>query len=105
LVTGHLIQAPVSGLDIQYHILSDVSRDDKRQVRGGDTFYVANHRNVFGVVSKAEYGTRNTQDQPFIYMNVFGSSQRPTAVRIDLLRKLSAPISFTDLVGGAGGNQ
>lgn len=104
-VTGHIIEAPVSGLDLQYYILMEVSRDDKRQVRGGDAFYVANHRNAFGVLSKAEYGTRNTIDQPFIYMRVFGGAQRPTAVRIDLLRKLSRPISFTDLVGGADGNQ
>lgn len=105
LVTGHIIDAPVAGLNVQYHVLLPVSRDDKRQVRAGDTFYIANHRNVFGLLSKAQYGTRNTQDQPFIYMNVFGSAERPTAVRIDLLRKLSAPINFTDLVGGAGGNQ
>jgi hypothetical protein len=105
LVTGHTIAAPVSGLNLQYYVLNEVTRDDKRQVRGGDTFYVANHRNVFGLLSKAEYGTRNTSDQAFIYMNVFGRSQRSTAVRIDLLRKLSRPYSFTDLVDGGYENQ
>lgn len=105
LVTGHVIEPPLAGLDLTYYILDEVSRDEKRRVRGGDAFYIANHRNVFGVLGKAEYGTRNTQDQPFIYMNVFGSNQRPTAVRLDLLRKLSRPFTIEELSGGAYENQ
>lgn len=106
LVTGHVIQPPLTGLALQFFTLDEVTRDEKRQVRGGDLFYIANHRNVYGVVSRAEYGTRNTADQPFIYMNVMGAGTRGTAVRLDLLRKISAPMTFEQLIaGGAGGNR
>lgn len=105
LVTGHVVTPPLAGLPLMFFELSEVSREDKRRVRGGDLFYIANHRNVFGVVAPAEYGTRNTADQAFIYMNVMGPGARGTAVRIDLLRRVSAPMSFNDLVGGGGGNQ
>jgi hypothetical protein len=104
LVSGFIVEPPLAGLNFKFFKLTPATRDDKRQVRSGDVFYIANHRNVYGVVSKAAYGTRNRADQPFIYMNV-SSTNRPFSVRVDMLRKLGQPLSFSDLVGAADENQ
>jgi hypothetical protein len=104
MVNGFMVQPPLAGLAFKFFKLTPATRDDKRQVRAGDSFYIANHRNVYGVLGKAAYGTRNRADQPFIYMNV-APGARPYSVRVDMLRKLSAPMTIADLVGGAGGNQ
>lgn len=104
MVSGFVIEPPLAGLSIKFFKLIVATRDDKRQVRAGDAFYVANHRNIFGIVAKAAYGTRNQQDQPFIYMNVSPTS-RAFAVRVDMLRKLSAPMTIAQLTGGADENQ
>lgn len=104
MINGFVIEPPLAGLSIKFFKLTVATRDDKRQVRAGDAFYVANHRNIFGVVAKAAYGTRNTADQPFIYMNV-SPTNRPFSVRVDMLRKLSAPMTIAQLTGGADENQ
>jgi hypothetical protein len=104
MVNGFIVEPPLSGLSLKFFKLTPATRDDKRQVRAGEGFYIASHRNVYGVVSKAAYGTRNRADQPFIYMNV-APTNRPFSVRVDMLRKLSAPMTIADLVGAAGENQ
>ena len=45
--------------------------------------------NKWGIFASCAYTTRNTENQPFIYLNTFGFSIRPTSVRLDLLRKVS----------------
>lgn len=104
MVNGFLVDPPLAGLSLKFFKLSPATRDDKRQVRAGDSFYIASHRNVYGVVSKAAYGTRNRADQPFIYMNVTPSN-RPFSVRVDMLRKLGEPMTIAQLSGAADGNQ
>jgi len=104
MVNGFLVEPPLAGLSLKFFTLTPATRDDKRQVRAGDSFYIADHRNVYGVVSKAAYGTRNRADQPFIYMNVTPAS-RPFSIRVDMLRKLSAPMTIAQLTGADGGNQ
>ena len=104
MVNGFLVEPPLAGLSLKFFTLTPATRDDKRQVRAGDSFYIADHRNVYGVVSKAAYGTRNRADQPFIYMNVTPAN-RPFSIRVDMLRKLSAPMTIAQLTGADGGNQ
>lgn len=88
LVTGKAIQPPFTGLGLTAYRLEQVTEDDKLRARGGDHYYIANHMNNWGILAKCDYTTRNTANQPFIYMNTFGGGERPTAVRLDLLRKL-----------------
>lgn len=88
LVTGKAIQPPFTGLGLTAYMLESVSEADKLRARGGDHYYIANHMNNWGILAKCDYTTRNTANQPFIYMNTFGSATRPTAVRLDLLRKI-----------------
>lgn len=88
LVTGKAIQPPFTGLGLTAYSLAPVTEDDKLRARGGDHYYIANHMNNWGILAKCDYTTRNTANQPFIYMNTFGGGERPTAVRLDLLRKL-----------------
>ena len=88
LVTGKEIQPPFTGLGLTAYSLAPVTEDDKLRARGGDHYYIANHMNNWGVLAKCDYTTRNTANQPFIYMHTFGAGERPTAVRLDLLRKL-----------------
>jgi len=104
MVNGFLVEPPLAGLSLKFFTLTPATRDDKRQVRAGDSFYIADHRNVYGVVSKAAYGTRNRADQPFIYMNITPTN-RPFSIRVDMLRKLSAPMTIAQLTGADGGNQ
>ena len=88
MVSGHTIEPPFVGLGLVAFELGKVTEEDKLRARGGDHYYIANHMNNYGILAKCDYTTRNTQNQPFIYMNTFGSASRPTAVRLDLLRKL-----------------
>lgn len=88
LVTGKAIQPPFTGLGLTAYRIEPVTEDDKLRARGGDHYYIANHMNNWGILAKCDYTTRNTANQPFIYMNTFGGGERPTAVRLDLLRKL-----------------
>lgn len=88
LVTGKSIQPPFTGLGLTAYRVEPVTEDDKLSARGGDHYYIANHMNNWGILAKCDYTTRNTANQPFIYMNTFGGGERPTAVRLDLLRKL-----------------
>jgi|LakMenEpi03Aug12_release.lakeMendotaPanAssembly.Ray.scaffolds.fasta_scaffold61171_2 hypothetical protein len=88
LVTGKAIQPPFTGLGLTAYRIEPVTEEDKLRARGGDHYYIANHMNNWGILAKCDYTTRNTANQPFIYMNTFGGGERPTAVRLDLLRKL-----------------
>lgn len=88
MVTGHAIQPPFTGLGMVAYALEPVTEEDKLRARGGDHYYIANHQNNYGILAKCDYTTRNTANQPFIYMVTFGAGQRSTAVRLDLLRKL-----------------
>lgn len=88
LVTGKAVQPPFTGLGLTAYKLAQVTEEDKLRARGGDHYYIANHMNNWGILAKCDYTTRNTANQPFIYMNTFGGGERPTAVRLDLLRKL-----------------
>lgn len=85
VLTGHIIHPPFSGLGLTAYKLAPVSEVDKLQVRGGDHYYIANHMNKWGIFAKASYTTRNTIDQPFIYLRV-GTGL--CSVRLDLLRKV-----------------
>jgi hypothetical protein len=104
MTNGFIIEPPLSGLPLKFFTLTPATRDDKRQVRAGDSFYIADHRNVYGIVSKAAYGTRNRADQPFIYMNITPAN-RPFSIRVDMLRKLSAPMTIAQLTGAGDENQ
>jgi len=88
MVTGHTIQPPFAGLGMVAYTLEPVTEEDKLRARGGDHYYIANHQNNYGILAKCDYTTRNTANQPFIYMVTFGAGQRSTAVRLDLLRKI-----------------
>lgn len=88
LVTGKAIQPPLAGLGLTAYLLEPVTEADKLSARAGDHYYIANHMNNWGILAKCDYTTRNTANQPFIYVNTFGGGERPTAVRLDLLRKL-----------------
>ena len=93
-VTGHIVEAPFTGLGLMAYPLAEVTFEDKMRARAGDHFYVANHQNNWGIVAPCDYGTRNTSDQKFIYVKAFGLGQRSVAVRLDMLRKLGAPVSL-----------
>ena len=92
VVNGEIVEGPFVGLDLVAYPLERVTEDDKLRTRGGDPYYIANHMNTWGIVAKADYTTRNTANQPFIYLSVFGGGNRPTPVRLDLLRKLGTLI-------------
>lgn len=95
LVTGQKIQGPFVGLGLTAYELGPVSETDKLAARAGDHYYIANHQNNWGILGKCDYTTRNTVNQPFMYIRTFGGAERPTAVRLDLLRKItSAPIEL-----------
>lgn len=94
VVTGHVLQGPFSGLGLSAYPLEQVTEDDKLRTRAGDHYYIANHMNNWGILAKADYTTRNTANQPFIYLRTFGGAERPTPVRLDLLRKLGEPITI-----------
>lgn len=93
-VTGHILQGPYSGLELVAYPLEPVTEDDKLRTRAGDHYYIANHMNNWGILAKADYTTRNTANQPFIYLRTFGGAERPTPVRLDLLRKLGVPVQL-----------
>jgi len=88
MLTGEPIQkrnydrGPICAFD-----LSPVTEADKLSARAGDHFYIASHQNAYGLIGKCDYTTRNTINQPFIYLRIYGSA-RPIPVRLDLLRKL-----------------
>lgn len=92
VVTGHVLQGPYSGLGLTAYPLETVTEDDKLRTRAGDHYYIANHMNNWGILAKADYTTRNTANQPFIYLRTFGGAERPTPVRLDLLRKVGEPV-------------
>ena len=94
VVNGEIVEGPFVGLDLVAYPLERVTEDDKLRTRGGDPYYIANHMNTWGIVAKADYTTRNTANQPFIYLSVFGGGNRPTPVRLDLLRKLGTLIQI-----------
>lgn len=89
VVTGHIIERPFAGLDLMAYELEQVTDEDKLRARAGDRYYIANHMNNWGIFASCDYTTRNTANQPFIYLNTFGGATRPTPVRLDLLRKVS----------------
>lgn len=93
LVTGINIQQPYGGLGLRVYPLTDVTVEDKIRSRvSGEHFFIAGHQNVYGIIAKGEYGAVNTQAQKFIYLNVYGYAGRSVSVRLDLLKKLGAPI-------------
>lgn len=95
LVTGQMIQGPFVGLGLTAYELGPVTEGDKLAARAGDHYYIANHQNNWGILGKCDYTTRNTVNQPFMYIRTFGGAERSTAVRLDLLRKItSAPIEL-----------
>ena len=94
LVTGKIVDPPFTGLGLKAFPLLPVTEADKLQNRAGNHYYIAGHQNDFGIVAKSDRTTRNTANQPFIYMHAFGYGDRPVAVRLDLLRKLDAPINI-----------
>lgn len=94
VVTGHVLQGPYAGLDLVAYPLESVTEDDKLRTRAGDHYYIANHMNNWGILAKADYTTRNTANQPFIYLRTFGGAERPTSVRLDLLRKIGVPVQL-----------
>lgn len=94
VVTGQVIPGPYSGLGLVAYPLEPVTEDDKLRTRAGDHYYIANHMNNWGILAKADYTTRNTANQPFIYLRTFGGADRPTPVRLDLLRKIGEPIEL-----------
>jgi hypothetical protein len=90
VVTGQVLDAPFTGGNGYYaYELEKVSENDKIEARAGDRYYIANHMNKWGIFASCSYTTRNTINQPFIYLNTFGFSISPTSVRLDLLRKVS----------------
>jgi hypothetical protein len=89
VVTGHIIERPFAGLGLMAYELETVTEEDKLRARAGDRYYIANHMNNWGIFASCDYTTRNTANQPFIYLNTFGGATRPTPVRLDLLRKVS----------------
>lgn len=93
-VNGFTINPPFVGLNLTAYPLVEVTVDDKINARGGDLFYIAGHKNVFGVLAKSDYGAVNTASQKFIYMKVYGGAERSVSVRLDLLRKIGAPITL-----------
>lgn len=94
VVTGHVLQGPFSGLGLNAYPLLPVTEDDKLRTRAGDHYYIANHMNNWGILAKADYTTRNTANQPFIYLRTFGGAERSTPVRLDLLRKVGEPVTL-----------
>jgi len=91
-VTGFELQGPFSGLGLMAYPLAEVTVADKLTARAGEHFYVAGHQNTFGVIAKSDYGAINTTRQRFIYMKVYGFAGRSVSIRLDLLRKLGAPV-------------
>ena len=94
LVTGKVVEPPFTGLGLKAFPLLPVTEADKLQNRAGNHYYISGHQNDFGIIAKSDRTTRNTADQPFIYMHAFGYGDRPVAVRLDLLKKLDAPINI-----------
>ena len=94
LVTGKVVEPPFTGLGLKAFPLLPVTEADKLQNRAGNHYYISGHQNDFGIIAKSDRTTRNTADQPFIYMHAFGFGDRPVAVRLDLLKKLDAPIDI-----------
>lgn len=93
-VTGEEIEAPFTGLNLTAYPLDTVSVDDKLRARAGEHYYVSGHQNAFGVIAKSDYGAINTTSQRFIYLKIFGFAGRSVSVRLDLLRKLGAPVNL-----------
>jgi hypothetical protein len=93
-VTGFTIDAPFTGLGLTAYPLSEVTVDDKLRARAGTHYYIAGHKNAFGILAKSDYGTVNTSDQKFIYVKAYGSRERSVSVRLDLLRKIGEPVEL-----------
>ena len=89
VVTGKTVEGPFVGMGLIALGLEPVTEQDKLMARAGDHYYIANHQNNWGILSKCDYTTRNTANQPFIYLRTFGGIERPTPVRLDLLRKIT----------------
>jgi len=89
VVTGKMVEGPFVGMGLIALGLEPVTEQDKLMARAGDHYYIANHQNNWGILSKCDYTTRNTANQPFIYLRTFGGAERPTPVRLDLLRKIT----------------
>lgn len=93
MLTGHRVTPPFVGLGLNAYMLGEVTEADKLRARAGDQYYIAGHMNNWGILAKCAYTTRNTINQPFIYLTVFGGTERPSPIRLDLLRQLvGAPI-------------
>jgi hypothetical protein len=86
-------RAMLSGSGLVALQLLPVTEADKLSARAGDHFYIANHQNAYGLIGKCDYSTRNTIDQPFIYLRIYGA-ERPVPIRLDLLRKFGERIDL-----------
>jgi hypothetical protein len=91
-VTGFELEGPFSGLGLTAYPLAEVTIADKLGARAGEHFYVAAHQNTYGIIAKSDYGAVNTNRQRFIYIKAYGFAGRSVSVRLDLLRKLGAPV-------------
>lgn len=90
VVTGQVLDAPFTGRNGYYaYELESVSENDKMEARAGDRYYIANHMNKWGIFASCSYTTRDTRNRPFMYLRTFGFYERPTAVKLNLLRKVS----------------
>lgn len=90
-VTGFTIDAPFTGLGLMAYPLTEVTVDDKLRARAGTHYYIAGHKNAFGILAKSDYGAVNTSAQKFIYVKAYGYGERSVSVRLDLLRKIGTP--------------
>ncbi len=93
-VSGEMIEPPFIGLNLTAYQLSNVTVADKIGSRAHDYFYIAGHQNTYGVIAKSQYGAVNTSRQKFIYLHVYGYAGRSVSVRLDLLKKLGAPVTI-----------
>jgi hypothetical protein len=94
LATGHKIPAPYAGLGLTAYRLEAVTMADKLALRPGTHYYIASNDNNFGIFAKATRQRKNTQNQPFIYLNCYGYSQNDIQVQLSDLMKVSEIIEL-----------
>jgi hypothetical protein len=94
MITGHTIRGPLTGLGLVAYPTSEVTVEDKLRARSGSAYYIAGHKNAFGMLAQSDYGAVNTSSQKFIYVKAYGWGQRSVSVRLDLLKKIGAPLEI-----------